>query len=122
MDRNFTPLIFLILTLLPGFSPAQVVINEVSSASVSTFLDEDGDQEDCIEFYNTSTLPVNMAGYTITTEEDGEQKSWTFPSIIIKPHGYLTVYCSGKNRNAYFDHWEVPVYANNPWKYFLGVM
>lgn len=99
---------------------AQVVINEVSSASLSTYLDEDGDQEDWIEFYNTSSSPVNMGGYTITSLENGSVKSWTFPNIIIKANDYLTVFCSKKNRNAYFDHWEVPVYANNPWKYFLG--
>ncbi|MFL5765383.1 MAG: CotH kinase family protein [Bacteroidia bacterium] len=110
---------FIFLPLLHLSS--QVLINEVSSASVSNFLDEDGDQEDWIEFYNNSAAPVNMGGYTISTTENGKTKSWTFPNIIIKPHKYLTIFCSGKNRNAYFDHWEVPVYANNPWKYFLGV-
>jgi hypothetical protein len=113
--------VFFFLFLAFPHLDAQVLINEVSSASVSTFLDEDGDQEDWIEFYNSSGIPVNMGGYTISTTENGEVKSWTFPSIIIKPFQYLTVFCSGKNRNAYFDHWEVPVYANNPWKYFLGV-
>ncbi|HEY0030843.1 MAG TPA: lamin tail domain-containing protein, partial [Bacteroidia bacterium] len=110
------------IVLLFSFSTldAQIVINEVSSASVSNYLDEDGDQEDWIEFYNTSSLPVNMNGYSITSTENGKIKSWTFPAIIIKPNNYITVFCSGKNRSAYFDHWEVPVYANNPWKYFLG--
>ncbi|MGZ4054558.1 MAG: CotH kinase family protein [Bacteroidia bacterium] len=99
---------------------AQILINEVSSASVSTYLDEDNSQEDWIEFYNSSPVAINMNGYKITSQENGKNNSWTFPSIIIKPHNYLTIFCSGKNRKAYFDHWEVPVYANNPWKYFLG--
>ncbi len=111
-------LYFIFFSAFP--SAAQVVINEVSSASVATYLDEDGDQEDWIEFYNPSATTINMAGYTISSNENGKIKSWTFPSINIKPNNYVTVFCSGKNRNAYFDHWEVPVYANNPWKYFLG--
>lgn len=102
-------------------STAQIVINEVSSASVSTYLDEDGDQEDWIEFYNPTASAINMGGYTISSIENGKTKSWTFPNINIKANEYLTVFCSGKNRNAYFDHWEVPVYPQLPWKYFLGV-
>lgn len=113
----------LLLILYCTFSTnAQIVINEVSSASVSAYLDEDGDQEDWIEFYNTSATTINMAGYTISSNENGKIKSWTFPSINIKPNNYLTVFCSGKNRNAYFDHWEVPVYPQLIWKYFLGTV
>lgn len=99
---------------------SQVVINEVSSATVSTFTDEDGDLEDWIEFYNTSAIAIDMIGYTISRNENGNIKSWTFPSLIIKPYGYLTVFCSEKNRNAYFDHWEVPIYPENVWRYFPG--
>lgn len=113
--------IFFCFSLLFAFSAtAQIVINEVSSASVTTYLDEDGDQEDWIEFYNPTASPINLQGYTITSIENGKTKSWTFPSINIKANDYLTVFCSGKNRNAYFDHWEVPVYPQLTWKYFLG--
>jgi hypothetical protein len=106
--------------LLPLVLHSQVLINEVSSASVSAYLDEDTDQEDWIEFYNPSSSPIDMYGYTITSTEGGKTDSWTFPHIIIKPNDYLTVFCSGKNRREYFDHWEVPVYAAMPWKYYLG--
>src|SRR3989344_2413409 len=111
---------FYFLMLTAFHTNAQIVINEVSSASVSTYLDEDGDQEDWIEFYNPTASPINMGGYSITSIENGKTKSWTFPSINIKANDYLTVFCSKKNRNAYFDHWEVPVYPQLPWKYFLG--
>lgn len=120
MHKQITRIVFAFLFFLAFHLPAQIVINEVSSASVSTFLDEDGDQEDWIEFYNTSIFPVNLNGYTISVNENGKTKSWTFPSIIIKPLEYLTVFCSKKDRRAYFDHWEVPVVATQPWKYFLG--
>ncbi|HLC83261.1 MAG TPA: CotH kinase family protein [Bacteroidia bacterium] len=111
---------FYFLMLTAFHTNAQIVINEVSSASVSTYLDEDGDQEDWIEFYNPTASPINMAGYTISSIENGKTKSWIFPSINIKANDYLTVFCSKKNRSAYFDHWEVPVYPQLPWKYFLG--
>jgi hypothetical protein len=101
---------------------SQIRINEVSSASVSTFLDEDGDQEDWIELYNSSGVAIDLEGFKISRKEEGKTKSWTFPSIIIKPYAYLTIFCSEKNRKAYFDHWEVPVYANDYWKYFPGTM
>lgn len=108
------------LLFIPFNLSAQVVINEVSSASSANFVDEDGDQEDWIELYNTGSSPVNLNGYTIANTEGSKTTTWTFPSINIKAHDYLTVFCSGKDRKAYFDHWEVPVYANNPWKYFVG--
>jgi len=119
--QNIRPVVVFVCLLLLAFNlPAQVVINEVSSASVATYLDEDGDQEDWIEFYNTSSSPVNLNGYTITVKENAKTYSWTFPNIIIKPLEYLTVFCSKKNRTAYFDHWEIQVLAFFPWKYHVG--
>ena len=118
MSRRITKIVFLLLFICSSTLSAQVVINEVSSASVSTYLDEDQSQEDWIEFYNTSASPINMNGYTISVNENGKIYSWVFPSIIIKPLEYLTVFCSKKDRKAYFDHWEVPVVAAQPWKYF----
>jgi hypothetical protein len=96
------------------------MINEVSSAADTAFLDEDKSMEDWIEFYNTTSSSINMNGYKIIRDENGRTKSWTFPDILIKAHSYLTVFCSEKNRTEWFDHWEVPVYANNVWKYFPG--
>lgn len=120
MFNPYSTLLLYSIIICTFSSKAQIVINEVSSASVSNYLDEDGDQEDWIEFYNTSSSSVNMGGYTITSDENGTLKSWTFPSINIKANDYLTVFCSKKNRKAYFDHWEVPVYPQLSWKYFLG--
>ncbi|MEK6615186.1 MAG: lamin tail domain-containing protein, partial [Bacteroidota bacterium] len=99
---------------------AQIVINEVSSATDQTFMDEDGSAEDWIEFYNTSSTTLNMQGFEITRDENGKTKKWKFPNILIKGNSYLTLFCSGKDRSDWFDHWEVPVYANNVWKYFIG--
>ena len=118
MSKLFFTSFLLSIIFFTGNS--QIVINEVSSASTIGFVDEDGDQEDWIEFYNPTSTAINMQGYIISIVENGKTKSWTFPNIYIKPYGYLTLFCSEKNRTAWFDHWEVPVYANNPWKYFVG--
>lgn len=102
-------------------SPAQIFINEVSSAGFDGFPDEDGDTKDWIEFYNAGSVAVDMAGYRIVCNEGLQSRSWTFPTIFIQPGDYLTVYFSGKNRRDYFDHWEVPVYPQVPWRYFPGI-
>lgn len=113
-------LAILFLVFITDLSVAQILINEVSSAGFIGFADEDNDVEDWIEFYNPTGSPINLQGYKLINAEDGESKSWTFPNITIQPNDFLTVFCSGKNRNTWFDHWEVPVYANNLWRYFIG--
>lgn len=100
---------------------AQILINEVSSAGYEQFADEDGDNKDWIEFYNAGSVAVNMQGYTIQCIEGQEQRSWTFPEIYIQPGDHLTVFFSGKNRRDYFDHWEVPVYPQLPFRYMPGI-
>jgi hypothetical protein len=99
---------------------SQIVINEVASASDTGFVDEDGDYEDWIELYNTSSTATNLENYSISRIENFKTNSWTFPKITIPANGYLTVFCSEKNRKDYFHHWEVPVYAAGVWKYNVG--
>lgn len=101
--------------------PAQVFINEVSSAGYNGFADEDGDNKDWVEFYNAGSTAVDLSGYTITCNEGLESRTWTFPTIFIQPGEYLTVFFSGKNRRDYFDHWEVPIYPQVNFRYFPGL-
>src|SRR3989344_503473 len=90
--------------------PAQIFINEVSSAGYAGFADEDGDNKDWVEFYNAGSVAVDMTGYQVICNEGLESRTWTFPQIFIQPGEHLTVFFSGKNRRDYFDHWEVPIY------------
>jgi hypothetical protein len=112
---------FIFLFSLRFVGSAQIVINEISSAGYDQFADEDGDHKDWIEFYNAGSVAVNMQGYTIQCIEGLEQRSWTFPEIYIQPGEHLTVFFSGKNRRDYFDHWEVPVYPQLPFRYMPGI-
>lgn len=98
---------------------AQVLINEISSAGTPGFVDEDGDAEDWVELYNTTGSVLNLQGYSISAIQNGKTQSWTFPTINIQPNEFVTVFCSEKNRNTWFDHWEVPVFASdNTWRYY----
>jgi hypothetical protein len=47
--------------------------------------------------YNTSDISVSLAGWSLTDDED-EPDKWVFPAVAIGPHGYLIVFCSGKDR------------------------
>lgn len=112
-------LIFLIFITCTPASEAQIVINEVCSANDSVIKDDEGDYEDWIELYNTDTNDINLYDYSLTKYIDSPEK-WYFPGIIIKAKSHLTVFASGKNRQSPIDHWEVPIYPQLIWKYFVG--
>lgn len=76
---------------------AQVLINEVQSSNGETISDEDGDYEDWIELYNTGDEPVNLAGYTLSDDDDDPLK-WILPSVEIEPGEFLHIWTSGKDR------------------------
>ena len=51
---------FIIFWSIAFYSDGQIIINEVSSASYGAYKDEDGEQEDWIEFYNAGSVAVNL--------------------------------------------------------------
>ena len=73
-----------------------VVINEFA-ASGSSLLDEDFTTQDWIEIWNSTSSPVNLAGYYLTNSST-VPNVWAFPSKTLAPNEYLVVYASGKNR------------------------
>jgi len=76
----------------------QLRINEfLSSNSGASLLDENGDDSDWIEIFNSGTVAVNLAGYTLTDDSADLQK-WTFPSQVIQANSYLLVFASNKDR------------------------
>lgn len=118
MKKLYLLFSFFLLAYFPAAS--QILINEVSSAGVSAFTDEDGEVEDWIEFYNAGSQTVNLLGYKITVYQDDKLKTWIFPEFYLPANERVTIFFSGKNRRDYFDHWEVPVYPQSPNKYFQG--
>lgn len=84
---------------------AQILINEVCSANDSVIQDIEERYSDWIELYNAGATPVNLQGYTITNSEDYDV-TWEFPSIVLMPNDYLTIFCSEKNLGLVIDHVE----------------
>lgn len=70
----------------------EVVINEVMASNTTTAQDDAGEYDDWIEFYNPTTAPVDLSGYTLTDDSLNLDK-WTFPAgTIINPNEYLIVW------------------------------
>lgn len=93
--------------ILPGFLPAQIVINEFMSSNDETIEDEDGESSDWIELYNNGATTINLLGYYLSDDESNIQK-WALPAIEISPQQHLLVFCSGKNRQLP----EFPLHTN----------
>lgn len=113
-------IIFGIVTILNNELSGQVVINEIMPGNATIFPDEDGDFDDWIELYNSSTSPVNILNYGLSDDTLNLNK-WRFPNISIPATSFLTVFASGKDRKTTFDHWETIVKSNDNWKYLVPV-
>ena len=76
-----------------------IVINEFLASNLSTngLRDEDGELNDWIEIYNRGTLPVSLAGWSLT-DTTGQPAQWSFPATNIAAGQYLVVFASGKDR------------------------
>ncbi len=76
----------------------KLFINEIMIYNRNSLKDHDGDYSDWIELYNKSEEEINLAGFGLTDNTDNLFK-WTFSDVVIKPHSYLLVWTSGKNKN-----------------------
>ncbi len=97
MRHFLTILIVLLAILFCNCLMAQLVINEGSNRNYSTLADENGDYPDWIEIYNAGSQSVSLYNYALSDDLD-EPSKWTFPNVEIGPGGYLTVFCSDKDR------------------------
>jgi hypothetical protein len=69
-----------------------VVINELMSDNFSTAFDDFGESNDWIEFYNTTSNPLNLSGSYLSDDVLNVTK-WQFPvGSIVDPNGYLIVW------------------------------
>lgn len=92
--------LLLILALLPLMLGAQgVVINEIVASNQTTITDEDDDTPDWIELYNTTGLPVNLTGFSLSDDSLDLQK-WKFENSTIPAGDYLLIFASDKDRQT----------------------
>src|SRR5262245_16445258 len=78
---------------------SEVIISEFMADNTRTLADEDGDYDDWIEIYNTSSGPVNLDGWHLT-DTAGNLTGWRFPSTNLNARGFLVVFASGKDRRV----------------------
>lgn len=95
-------LIVLFLYLFPNLNSnhikkGKLYINEILASNNKTLEDNYQEYSDYIELYNGYNISINLSDYYLSDNEY-ETDKWKFPDIEIKPHEYLIVYASGKNK------------------------
>jgi hypothetical protein len=68
-----------------------LVINELMAINEQSITDQNGEYDDWIELYNTTSYKINTAGLYLTDNNDSLLK-WALPSTTINPGGYLIIW------------------------------
>lgn len=85
-------------------SVGQVYINEVLADNVGDVVDEAFQYEDWIEFYNTSSVPLELSGLYLTDDYSAPTK-FPFPqNTIIQPNNFLIVWADSDPSTASYVH------------------
>lgn len=92
----FTLFFFICFLHVSGQS---VAINEVVASNKSGLKDDNGEYSDWIEFQNTSSSAINLAGWSVTDDRKMPGK-WVFPDVVIPGGAYLVVFASEKDRKT----------------------
>ncbi len=92
----FYRLLLLVFCLGSVSLPAQVVINEYSASNSTGLPDAFGKYPDWIEVYNSTTNPVNLAGYFLS-DSPGNLQKWAFPAISLGAGQTMMVFASGRD-------------------------
>ncbi len=77
-------------------SQFDIIINEYSTNSTQTLMDEEGEFVAWVELHNTSDSTVNLQGYRLT-DDTLDNAKWVFPNMSIEAKSYIVVYLSGKD-------------------------
>lgn len=80
-------------TLYAGLD-TPVIISEVMSNNIDISKDPSGEYPDWIELYNRSDETIDLAGWGLSDDTDAPGR-WRFPTCVLEPGGYVTVYTSG---------------------------
>ena len=86
-------------------SDKTVVINEFMASNTGIITDENGETEDWIELYNTTSNDVDLSGYFLTDSKDNLTKFEFLAGTTIKANGYLVIWADE-------DGTQGPLHAN----------
>ena len=78
------------------------IITEFLASNSQGLLDGDGNSSDWIEIRNVGDMPINLAGYYLTDDQDDLDR-WQFPSVSLNPNEFLVVFASSQPTQTYVD-------------------
>ncbi|MCX6275634.1 MAG: CotH kinase family protein [Bacteroidetes bacterium] len=118
--KSNTVLIILLLVFFSFKSNSQVVINEIQTSNLNTITDEFGSNDDWIELYNASAIPVDLSGFKLSDNLQQPDK-FTFPPFILPSNNHVLVFASGFEKTEVGGHWETAINATDTWKYQVNL-
>lgn len=78
--------------IIPNPLVGSILVNEVVASNATSALDANGENDDWIELYNTTSAPIDLSGMYLTDDALTLMK-WSFPvPTIIPANGYLIVW------------------------------
>jgi spore coat protein CotH len=82
-------------------SVGELVINEFMAANQNDAINEAGENEDWIELYNRTGVPLSLDGLYLTDDYATPMK-YPFPDLVIQPYSYLIIWADqGSNTSSY---------------------
>jgi hypothetical protein len=78
------------------------IITEFLASNSQGLLDGDGNSSDWIEIRNVGDMPINLAGYYLSDDQDDLDR-WQFPSVSLNPNEFLVVFASSQPTQTYVD-------------------
>lgn len=82
-------------------SVGEVVINEFMAANQTGATNESGQNEDWIELYNRTAVPLSLDGLYLTDDYTNPTK-YPLPELVIQPYSYLIIWADqGSNTSSY---------------------
>ena len=92
MLRSLSPIYFLLTLLLSPIAQSAIFINEFMAGNDSVLADPQGDYDDWIELYNSSSETVDLGGMYLTDDLE-DKTAWQFPAgTQIAGNSYLLVW------------------------------
>ena len=92
MLRSLSPIYFLFTLLLSPIAQSAILINEFMAGNDSVLADPQGDYDDWIELYNSSSETVDLGGMYLTDDLE-DKTAWQFPAgTQIAGNSYLLVW------------------------------
>jgi hypothetical protein len=79
-----------------ALSPGDLVVNELMSNNQTTQSDENGEFEDWVELFNTTSAPISTRGVFLS-DNANELNKWELPNYTIEPNSYFIIWADDNN-------------------------